>query len=621
MVGLGMRAVALVVVAATALGAMAAPGPAVEPLGLLPADSTIFLRLRPLEPIQAQIQLTAAHKALTESGAGDLIAPVISRGIAELFARAGGNLAVDTHPKTAALVDKIFRQVWKHGFLAGIDTKLLIGEGVFILPAAGDSALAAELDEHLRLLASQNGLGVKEEEIQGRRIATIRMDPFLVSWWKEGSHFVLVGSMVGPHATLRRALGVEPGLSPAARPNLFKERAGYTVAGEFWLDVDHLVRVFPRVKAMPQILGMMGTDGLQGIAIAWGCDGPAIRTDVDLLMNLPRTGLLKSIDTPGMRASELPRLPPDVDSVSIFSFDGERLHDIVMPAAREAIMIDADVNGGPADPRLKTLENFLGANLKSELLAHLGHTGLLYSSPIDGIAGLAGMTLVLEIKDAAPVTAAIDKLANVIHGVEPASWVERHSTPEGTIWIGGYRGAAFPLTPTIGISKRWLVISPTSPAPVVRFLRTQTGEGPTWKMPPWMVERLAAADRTGVIALGHNDPRPTLRTLMSLSPLLMGMARNALPDLGINLTRGPDADKLLATLFPGSGIVTVDETGLHIVSHAALPLPGMSLDANGITTGLVLTALFGPLSKSLSVATPAATLAPLAAEGAALGSD
>src|SRR5207237_139082 len=82
---------------------------------------------------------------------------------------------------------------------------------------------------------------------------------------------------------------------------------------------------------------------------------------------------------------------------------------------------------------------------------------------------------------------------------------------------------------------------------------------PAWKPTPLVGEALAAAQKSKAKVVGFSvtDPRPTLRQLCSLGPLIGGLADSASPG-SFDVGRIPHAQALTEPLFPNVTLLTDD---------------------------------------------------------------
>lgn len=561
---------------------------------LLPADSAIYLRFEGFDSIGAALAKTAAYKSLDGSGLEELVLPVTTRWIAEA---AGVAEVPDLRSEVETTFHCLYEHVRRHGLSAGIDVRLLVGEGVFVIPDAAGTELASKVERTIRRCAAHAGHSVHDEMLHGRKVASVRMNPFILSWWVEDRHLVLVGSLIGPGGTLRRARGEEAGLASSPKREIFHRTTPGVRAGVIWLDVQAIVRAFPRIQPIPKVLSLMGVEGMQGVVATWSCDGPAMRTEIDVMLRSPRTGLLQAVDGPRVRLSRLPKLPVDIDTAVFFPFDGKHLYDTVLPAVGEWIRAFIAEDSETLKEHLRKLDAVLGWNMRDDFLAYLGPTGVLYDSPTDGVFGVGGVSIALEVRDHERLRESLDRLAVRIPELDPRFSIARRSFEGAHIWLGSFKDAPYPLTPTVALSEQWLSIGFLSPAQVLRFVRMQKKDGPAWNVPQDLMDKVQASGGS-LLAFGHSDPRPTARAILSLLPIGLGVAKNLYPDLEVDLTRLPDVEKVLEPLFPGTMVVTVDNDGIHIVNLSSLPIPGLGPDAGTLKTAGILTALLAPTLES-----------------------
>lgn len=559
-----------------------------DPIELLPAESAVYLRVSGHEQLRAALEQTAAYRSMHDSGLAELLLPLAGRALAEGLET---DRSSDEVRATSDALSAILEHVWRHGLVAGIDVKLFVGEGVFVFPHGAKGPLEANIETLARLYARRHGLPIRREVLESRQVATLPAEPFVLSWWEEGSHLVLVGSLIGPGATLRRLEGREEGFSKARRDARLGPARGTAIAAEIWLDVEAMVRSFPRVEPIPKVMSLMGVEGLRGITVVWYCDGPALRTETEILLPAPRRGLFQAVDTSAVSPDRLPKLPADTDSVMFFPFDGRHLYDVVLPAAGEWVRAFTPPDSESLREQLHALDQVLGWKMRDDFLAHLGPTGVLYDAPADGIVGVGGYSVALAVRDRPRLKTAMDQLSRRVSELDPRWHIEARRVEDADLWLITPQGAPLPITPTVALTDAWLTIGLVSPAQALRFVRLQRGQGPAWKMPPALLEKVRGAEGT-LLAFGHSDPKPTVRALLSLLPLALGAAKAKYPGMEIDLTRLPDPDRVMAPLFPSTTVVTMDQRGVHIVQTSSLPIPGLGPDTGTLTTGGILSASF-----------------------------
>ena len=112
-----------------------------------------------------------------------------------------------------------------------------------------------------------------------------------------------------------------------------------------------------------------------------------------------------------------------------------------------------------------------------------------------------------------------------------------------------------------------------------------------WKPTPLVQQVLDAAGKESsaarVISLSVSDPRPSLKQLCSIGPLVGGLANSFAPG-SFDISKLPNAQALTEPLFPNVSVVVEDGDALRMDSYSSFALP---LDVAGTDTFVV--ALFG----------------------------
>lgn len=585
---------AAVVLLATALGAggwgllQAQAEKPIEADALLPPQTAIYLRWMGANSLKGSFKQTALHQALYDSGFMAMAEPLARRALALALQQAN---PPEARP-TIEMMQKTIEHVFQHGLVLGIDPKVALGEAVLVLPQTKQAGLGKEIDARVRQFIELAGRKVEEQSFEGRKVPVVRVPPILFSWWEQGDDLVVVASMLGPVNVLRRGAGNADGLAKSAKVAKLMEPKSFPLAGRFWLDAEALLSLLPRFSPIPEVLEITGAEALQTLTVAWGYDGTALRTDADVQIKPPRKGLMKLLDLPGIKLEQLPKLPADLDTLAVTSLDGAHVYDTIRTAVRKGVETFAPQELETMDREQKRIEEEIGFKIRDGLAAPLGPMAVLYQSPLDGPLGAFGITLAVGVKDRKALQATVEQIVERMTKADPKFLIERKGYRGADLWIGGYREQGFPLAPTACLTDRWLVFGLFSPAPVLRFVRLQQGEGKAWE-PTAEITRILAESKGSACALTYADPRPVARTVATVMPILAGLLRNSFPELNVDLTQLPNLETMTAGLFPGVSVVTVDEHGVHAVSRSSLPVLGPGIGGGGAGTG-VLAALLLP---------------------------
>lgn len=555
---------------------------------LLSPMTSIYFRLHGGPEVKKAWEKTAAHGAIVESGLWGFIASILTeeniRTIAEQSQVPADDL-VAIYPKLV----KIASHINGHGILVGGDIRLLSGEITAIFPDAADSEVSRDIDEFVRSQCQQNGIEVKEQTIEGRKVASFKYDAFFVQWWNEGPHFVVAGNQIGPNPLIRRMAGKSDGLTKSPRYERFKNDKKYTTHEELWIDAELLLKLVPQaVPEVPKVFELFGLKTLQGLKMTCGFEAEAMRTDWDLLLNTPRKGPFALLGEPALEGKKLPKLPLDADYVYASSIDMVKWYDAIVEMIGKGAEIFPDQGLEQAGDIIKQAESELGVKIRDEILTSLGNEVVLYSSPSDGPI-FFGFSAAIAVKNAETLRGALNHLAEKIQSISPEVLIDKTEKDGVTYWIGGYAQAGFPLAPTFALSKDWLLITLVAPPAAVRFFEQQKSSEDFWDKNVNREKLFGHSEKvTGVI---YSDPRSMVQLTSSFLPLVSAMIRNSLPGFKIDMTSAPRTDVIVKNTFPGIAVITSDDKGIHCSSRYSLPLTNPELGLSPLSVGLGASAL------------------------------
>src|SRR5262249_34260651 len=120
--------------------------------------------------------------------------------------------------------------------------------------------------------------------------------------------------------------------------------------------------------------------------------------------------------------------------------------------------------------------------------------------------------------------------------------------------VFGERG--FPFRPTYTIHKGWLAVA-LYPQPVQGFVARSQGELKSWKPSPKVEESLKALPKE-FVSISYSDPRPGLKLLLSVAPLIASAIDSASQDLNFDVASLPSAQAFTEHLFPNVSVTTDD---------------------------------------------------------------
>jgi hypothetical protein len=248
--------------------------------------------------------------------------------------------------------------------------------------------------------------------------------------------------------------------------------------------------------------------------------------------------------------------------------------------------LSGEENKNQVQEALDDINRRLGIDLRKDLLGVLGARTVLYSSPSEG-ALMLGTGMVVEVKDEGKLR---DSLRSVVRAL-PALLgdnvsIQKRRYAGSDIYSLRVAKEGFFVLPTFAVHEKQLVIG-LYPQIVQGYLRRAGGKLSTLKPTPLVNEAFEQArkDKARVVAMTISDPRPTVKQVCSLAPLVGALVDSALPDM-FDVGKLPNAQPLTETLFPGVSVLTDDGEMIRFESRAALAVP--FLDFGGLETYALL---------------------------------
>lgn len=562
---------------------------AAPPESFLPGGCQMYLRWDGWEPHKAAYAKTALGKTL----AGDL-GPFIQGVYSQMQEGLGALLTVEqllggANPERlqqmtadAQEAAKLFNLIGQKGFLIALEaTSLETPDAQFflLLPELGEKS--APFIGALRLLANLNKAPIKETKIGSRTVTHLDVPGITVAWWIEGGHGLLT---IGTRPVDRVVASFEDAKSAklTASP-LFKRVQGFKefeTAARMYLDVAGLIKLTekrePEVKKVLDDLGLLG---VENAVLYSGFDGDYERGLVEITAPGPRKGLLTLFKGQAFQLGDLPPLPPDVSTFSLSQFDTAGAWDLGVLTVENIIRaVEPDQVKSVAEG-IKVFNQAIGIDLRKDLLESLGDRMLMYNSPNEGPL-TAGQVIAFKVKDAGRAQDAIESL---IKGSA------RSSGADVRLKKRTYRGVevrevhvkqqGFSFVPTYCIHKDWLVVS-MYPQPVHGYILRATGEIEAWKPDVRVAQALERMPKE-YTSLSFSDPRPTVRQVLSLTPIIAALANSFAPDQYIDISTIPNGQEATRHLFPSISITHDDGKVVRMESRASLSLP---IDLAGIDT-------------------------------------
>jgi hypothetical protein len=561
------------------------------PEQLLPATTQVYLRWDGVEAHRPAYSKSALGQMM-QGDTGGFISGLygqIQDGLSALLTvdQLLGGVAPDKLAKMQADANEaaqLLPALSKSGFILAAEVRDVEGpnwQATLILPDCGPKP--EPVSAAMRLIAALNKLPVKDVK-SGEIAAHYIGESFIyVTWWLDGKNAVLTFGSDKPEELLKRMH--QPGPRLDANP-LFKRVKSFNqfeTSARAFVDVASLTKVAAaRGKEFDKLIKDLGLDGLKSLVFYSGFDGEAERGLVEWDMPGPRKGLLTLLNGKPFTLADVPPLPPDVISWSMTNFDSGVFYDTAYLGAEDAFAIAAPDQVAYVKEFAKAANDALGVDLRKDLLDSLGDKVVFYTSPSEGPLSL-GMTLMVRVKDAKKAQEALDQAVKGLgkasgaevtlkkktyHGVEMR---EVHVAQQGFIFVPAYV-----------IYKDWLVIAPY-PQQVQGYILRAKGDLTAWK-PDQRVQKSLADLPKEFISIAYDDPRPTVKEVLSIAPLIGGSINSFTPDSKFEVGSLPNAQEATEHLFPNVAVATDDGKTLRVETRAslALPIDVTGLDAYGV---------------------------------------
>jgi hypothetical protein len=480
-------------------------------------------------------------------------------------------------------------QIGAKGFVLAVEVRSLEppqGQLTLILPDAGPKPDA--LFGALRLGAGIARAEVKETKVEGRAVSSLDLDVIHLAWWVEGPHAVLTLGTDKPEAVVRTmTAGKHARLTANPLFKRLRDFNKFETAARSFIDAKAFVQLGgKRSPDVRRLLDDLGLDGLESLVFYSGFDGKVQRDLVEWDMPGPRKGLLGLLGGKPFRLGDVPPLPPDVVSWSMTNFDPGAFYDTAVQAVENVVRLISPDDAPKIKAGLKAADTFLGIDLRKDLLGSFGDRFAQYVSPGDGPFTL-GQMLLLRVKDPDKLQGAIEQ---VIKSVAQAAGVEvkiKKRPYQGVdMRLVQVRQQGFIFVPTYAVVDGWLALS-FFPQPVEGHIARVKGTLSAWKPSPDIEEMLRQMPQE-FIAVSWSDPRPSIKQLLAIAPLIGGSVASFVPDVNFDVGSLPNAQEATRHLFPNISVTTDDGKTLRNETRGSLSLP---FDLTGLDTYAFFAAL------------------------------
>ncbi|RMG36610.1 MAG: DUF1559 domain-containing protein, partial [Planctomycetota bacterium] len=594
----------------------AQPAAAPPPETLLPANAAVYLGFDGSNAHWESFKKTAAYEALYESGLADVGMKVVGWALAR-----GGPQAEVIGAAVRSVLDN------------GLSVAFTAGEpgsqpAPWAAVVAHRNAALREPVAAMLKSAAQGAFDFQVVERSGRSIllGTHRANPALtIGLWTEGPHLVLVGGFNAVESGLKVATGAAPNITSDGLWAKVRQQRGFEVTTACWLNLETLAKQFgpmplplpPRPNSgapvtVADVLRALRVDNVRSITTAMGYKGKAIWTETTIDVPGEKRGLLALLGERPLSESDFPPLPAGASSLLVSRLDWSRGASEVLEIVRSVAGIASPDGEQQFERQLRSLNDALQFDLKTELFGALGDVTAFYGDPNAGLFGL-GIGLAISVRNAQTLRQTVDVITQHIAQAGGPNLVVDTSKRRGRM-VTSLQFTGTPFTVAYTVDSDWFVLG-LSPQAVEAFLLRKDGKLPRWEMSEEVRQAVLEVPQ-GYSAISISDPRPTIQAMIGMAPFLINVVRAALAtpnnlrgapvpprapavELPISPADIPPAELVTRPLFANVSVRTVSEDGIRWVSRTSLPaiplLPsvggGGSVAAVGVLTALLLPAV------------------------------
>jgi hypothetical protein len=551
------------------------------PEQLLPASTQIYVRWDGIERHRDAYEKTALGKMM-KGDMGKFLGSVYTQVQETLGSTLTvGELLQGVPPDQlkkmvadAAEAPKMLTMLGEHGFIVGMEVGSVAPPEAYVTVIIPDAGAKPEpVFGTLRLAAALAKEEIKEKKINGTTVYSLPVGPASAAWWVDGKHIVLAAGTGSAEDLVKRAHAEDKRLTDNPLFKKLTDFKEFETAARGFVDLAALVKLGGSVNAdVDQILDELGLKQLKSVTIHSGFEDEAERGVFELeLADGPRKGLLNLSSGKPFTLKDVPPLPADVLNWTMANFDAKVAYDEGLQVTERILKIVAPDQLPRVKDLIKKLDTDLGIDLRKDLLGSLGDQVVSYTSPGEGFLTL-GTTVLIKVKDAKKLDEVLKqaikgaaKLAGqdvtikkrTYHGV---ALHEVHLRQQGFIYI-----------PTYTIHDDWLAIA-YYPQPVQGFILRSKGEVGVWKPGPKTAASFAKLPKE-FVSVYYSDPRPTLKFVLSLAPLVGGIVESFVPESRFDTGLIPNAHEVTRYLFPNVSVGTVKGNIIRVETRASLALP------------------------------------------------
>lgn len=541
----------------------------------LPAKSQLYFRWDGMAMHQA---------AFDKTGCGKMLKGETGKFLDELWKYIGDNVQTlaQNEPKVAPMLKdfgKLVSTMHQNGLVVGVEANQINPpkvQAVLVFPkGAGESGTLIPL---IQKVAEETKAPVKATKVGKRFVNTVSVEVLQIGWWSQGQDAVLFLGTTDPVAYAKDIDGSKTGLGKHSLYTKVKNFKEFTSASRGYFDMPSVLGVVSDfAPPAAKIIDETGLNGIKGITFYSGFDGAGERSVVEADIPSPRKGLLTLASQKKISLKDLPVLPNDITNFSASTISLNKSYGVITNLVDGIVRVFDPNQADNIRETIKAFEGAIGVDLEKELFGNFGDVMVTYNSPSDGFLG-TGAVVAVQLKDAKKLEATIAKLVKAV-GANPAGELsmKKKNYHGGEIMQLSLAG---PVTnahiATIGVYKNWFVYA-QYPQPIKGFILRQEGELPAWKADDSLNKVLADFPKE-FTAIQVSDPRPTVQTLLSITPFVINLANSVggplLPGYrAFDLELIPHAQYATKHLFPNVTISTDDGKRVRTETRGSLLLP------------------------------------------------
>ncbi len=268
------------------------------------------------------------------------------------------------------------------------------------------------------------------------------------------------------------------------------------------------------------------------------------------------------------------------------NFDTGTFYDTAVQAAEDIVRLISPEDAPKVKAGLKAADAFLGIDLRKDLLGSLGDRFAQYVSPGEGPFTL-GQTVLLRVKDPEKLQGALEQVIKTLAQAAGVDVKFKKRPYQGVdMRMVQVRQQGFLFVPTYAVVDGWMAVS-LFPQPVEGFIARSKGTLAAWKPSPEVEDMLRQMPQE-FISISWSDPRPSLKQLLAVAPLVGGLVASFAPEVNFDVGSLPNAQEATRHLFPNVSVTTDDGKTLRNDSRGSLSLP---FDLTGLDTYAFFAAL------------------------------